>query len=157
MPEEFNEGELLFNKETNLRKNTWKKIQKSLYNDIEFENSDIIQILKHASKNLKKVDLIKTKINIENKKNNMDVEPIFLGKNEYISGFYFFETMLGYIDKKIEEQNKTKEIYLFLSRLYKHTENEYYEDRIKLINKLHKFRVISNIDFKFIFFYSIYN
>ena len=87
-------------------------IHNSLYKGIDSHSVDIIKELKKSVRNLKKVDLIKTRSKVEYSKYEYTRQPAFLWQEEFVAAFYFFATVLGYIDKMI---NIEKEVIDFNS------------------------------------------
>lgn len=110
-----------------IRQKNSDMIQNSLHKDIESQKIDIIKVLKKSARNLKKIDLIKTRSEIEYSKYGSSSEPVSLFKDEFIAAFNFFATLLGYIDKMI---NMEKESIDFNSRFI--DANEIYN---KIINE----------------------
>lgn len=85
-------------------------IQNSFHNDIRvFTDQDILKLMRKAVRLLKKADLIETRSKIEFDKYKMTSYPAFLWQEKYVASFFFFVTMLGYIDKRIEREQKNIE------------------------------------------------
>ena len=89
-----------------LRKKISKIIQKSLHTDISLLNSDITETMEKAKIMIKKINLINKRKNIDLDKYKTTTYPAFLWQEEYIACFYLFATLIGYIDKKINEEKK---------------------------------------------------
>ena len=87
-------------------------IHNSLHRGIESHSIDVIKELKKSARNLKKVDLIKTRSKVEYSKYKYTSQPASLWQEEFVAAFYFFATVLGYIDKMI---NVEKEVIDFNS------------------------------------------
>ena len=82
-------------------------IQNSFHNDIRvFTNQDILKLMCKAVRLLKKADLIETRSKIELDKYKTTSYPAFLWQEKYVASFFIFATMLGYIDKRIDREQK---------------------------------------------------
>ena len=90
-----------------IRQKNSDMIQNSLHKDIESQKIDIIKVLKKSARNLKKIDLIKTRSEIEYSKYGSSSESVPLFKDEFIAAFNFFATLLGYIDKMINMEKES--------------------------------------------------
>ena len=95
-----------------IRQKNSDMIHNSLYKGIDSHSVDVIKELKKSVRNLKKVDLIKTRSKVEYSKYEYTRQPAFLWQEEFVAAFYFFATVLGYIDKMI---NIEKEVIDFNS------------------------------------------
>lgn len=85
-------------------------IQNSFHNDIRvLTNQDILKLMCKAVRLLKKSDLIETRSKIELNKYKTTSYPAFLWQEKYVASFFFFATMLGYIDKRIDGEQKNIE------------------------------------------------
>ena len=89
-----------------LREKISKIIQNSLHRDISLLNSDITETMEKAKIMIKKINLINKRKNIDLDKYKTTTYPAFLWQEEYIACFYLFATLIGYIDKKINEEKK---------------------------------------------------
>lgn len=91
----------------NVRQKLNNFIQNSFHNDIRvFTNQDILKLMCKAVRLLKKADLIETRSKIELDKYKTTSYPAFLSQEKYVASFFFFATMLGYIDKRIDREQK---------------------------------------------------
>ena len=95
-----------------IRQKNSDMIHNSLHKGIDSHSVDVIKELKKSVRNLKKVDLIKTRSKVEYSKYEYTRQPAFLWQEEFVAAFYFFATVLGYIDKMI---NIEKEVIDFNS------------------------------------------
>ena len=85
-------------------------IQNKFHKDVSvFTDQDILKLMRKAVRTLKKADLIETRSKLEYDKYKTTSYPAFLWQEKYVASFYFFATMLGYIDKKIDEKQKNIE------------------------------------------------
>lgn len=95
-----------------IRQKNSDMIHNSLHKGIDSHSIDVIKELKKSVRNLKKLDLIKTRSKVEYSKYEYTRQPAFLWQEEFVAAFYFFATVLGYIDKMI---NIEKEVIDFNS------------------------------------------
>ena len=109
---EESEGNAFVDTRPLIRQKNSDIIHNSLHRGIESHSVDVIKELKKSARNLKKVDLIKTRSKVEYSKYEYTSQPAFLWQEEFVAAFYFFVTMLGYIDKMI---NVEKEVIDFNS------------------------------------------
>ena len=104
-------------------------IQNSFHNDIRvFTNQDILKLMCKAVRLLKKADLIETRSKIELDKYKTTTYPAFLWQEKYVASFFFFATMLGYIDKRIDREQKDIEFnehFLFADTEKEHPHKDY--------------------------------
>ena len=118
-------------------------IQKIFHNDIRvFTNQDILKLMCEAVRLLKKADLIETRSKIECDKYKTTSYPAFLWQEKYVASFYFFATMLGYIDKRIDEEQKDIEFnkrFLFAGTKKEHP---YKDDIDKSTCKIQEYSLV---------------
>lgn len=126
-------------------------IQNTFHKDVRlFTNQDILKLMRKAVRLLKKADLIETRSKIEYDKYKTTSYPAFLWQEKYVASFYFFATMLGYIDKNIDIEQKNIEFnehFLFADtkKDHRHKDNidessckiyEYYLDRKEVLDDI---------------------
>lgn len=83
-------------------------IHDSFHKDVSyFTNQDILKLMSRATKSLKKADLIEVRSKEELDKYKITSYPAFLWQEKLVASFYLFVIMLGYIDKKIDDEEKS--------------------------------------------------
>lgn len=91
------------NKKT-LHQKISSKMKDKLYSSIKNTNLDMMSSIKIAQDNLKKINSIETEAGIEKELYGSSSKPAFLWQDKYVASFYFFITMLGYVDSKITRE-----------------------------------------------------
>lgn len=118
-------------------------IQNSFHNDIKvFIEQDILKLMYKSARLLKKADLIETRSKIELDKYKTTSYPAFLWQEKYVASFFFFVTILGYIDKKIDREQKNIEFnehFLFADTKTKHSHKD---DIDKSICKIQEYSLV---------------
>lgn len=138
--EEYIGGELMKDTRPLMRQKKSDMIHNSLHKGIDSHSVDVIKELKKSVRNLKKVDLIKTRSKVEYSKYEYTSTSAFLWQEEYVAAFYFFTTILGYIDKMI---NIEKEVIDFNSHFVDldETHEDVHREKIsKAKEKINKYR-----------------
>ena len=79
-------------------------LQDDLEHSMDFTKTDMMKSMKNAQRSLKKVITVETRSKIELEKYKNTTTNCSVPYNKKVAGFYFFVTMIGYIDSKIRDE-----------------------------------------------------
>lgn len=113
-------------------KRTSERIQKNYFIKADSLRRNMISTIKNAQACLKDIDLIKSRLQIEMDECKRFKTSTILWQDEYVSDFYFFATMIGFIDATID--NCKREIN-FYSKFLSLSNNSKTELNVKEIEK----------------------
>lgn len=114
-------GEKIYIRESEAIQQKYLKAQVS-------ENISLVETIKKASEELKQIDAILTRSQIELHRYGHNTIPAMLWQSEIVAKFYFFVAMLGFIDARIDDANRE---ISFLSNFFgKDDEKKEYQNLI---------------------------
>ena len=118
-------------KKDNLYQKISKLNWKTLHKNMEFANPDMIKVMRKAQRGFKKVDLILRRSKIEVERYGHGSEPCGVNRDKQLSAFYFFVTMLGYIDSNINDERENIRFNSLFMRAGDNSPNKELYDKIK--------------------------
>jgi hypothetical protein len=128
---------------TSLSQKISTKKKFDIYGSLKAMDKDMITAMKIAQENLKKINTINKMTSIDRKKYNSTSEPGFLWQNNAIAAYYFFITMIGYIDSKIVREYENIDYYSkFINPIDKN--DRHYEDIEKARKRIDKYMIDRN-------------
>lgn len=128
---------------TSLSQKISTKKKFDIYGSLKAMDKDMMTAMKIAQENLKKISTINKMTSIDWKKYNSTSEPGFLWQNNAIAAYYFFITMIGYIDSKIVREYENIDYYTkFINPIDKN--DRHFEDIEKSRNRIDKYMIDRN-------------
>lgn len=128
---------------TSLSQKISTKKKFDIYGSLKAMDKDMMVAMKIAQENLKKINTINKMTSIDMKKYNSTSEPGFLWQNNAIAAYYFFITMIGYIDSKIVREYENIDYYSkFINPIDKN--DRHYEDIEKARKRIDKYMIDRN-------------
>lgn len=125
---------------TSLAQKISEKKKFDIYGSLKAMDKDMMATMKIAQENLKKISTINKMTSIDKKKYNSTTVPGFLWQHNAIAAYYFFITMIGYIDSKIVGEYENINYYSkFINPLDKN--DRHYEDIEKSRNRIDKYMI----------------
>ena len=118
-------------KKDNLYQKISKLNWKTLHKNMEFANPDMIKVMIKAQRGFKKINLVKKRSEIEMERYEHSSEPGNLKQDKQLSAFYFFVTMLGYIDSNINDERENIRFNSLFMRAGDNSPNKELYDKIK--------------------------
>lgn len=102
------EGGSFYDENDKRKPNLYQKIsalkQKKLSRSINFAEAEMNDTIKKAQDCLKKVNTVETRSKIEKEKFGNTSQSVAVQHYKRLASFYFFVTMIGYIDSKIKDE-----------------------------------------------------